>query len=218
MIQLDRGLLKRIALLWLACWVAALLVDPHRWVIAWRGLTESILWLAVLSVAAFTRQVAAFLDGLPRRHRRFLAAVLAAVLFGQLAGREPERTFPLVSWRMFSSKRALRNLTFLDYVGDTADGQQITLNPPRLFPSVNHTVMMGLANLAEESFDDQTPADRERLASALRAIGRMHNRLNPATPVRSVSLVRCTLDAGAPAADRHEQRRRILTVPVTGER
>jgi len=39
----------------------------------------------------------------------------------ELAGREPERTFPLVSWRMFSSKRALRNLTFLDYVGDTAN-------------------------------------------------------------------------------------------------
>ncbi len=218
MIQLDRGLLKRIALLWLACWVAALLVDPHRWVSSWPGLIESILWLAVLSIAAFTRQVRAFLEGLPRLHRRFLAAVLGAVLFGQLAGREPERTFPLVSWRMFSSKRALRNLTFLDYVGDTADGQPITLNPPRLFPSVNHTVMMGLANLAEESVDDQTPADRERLSSALRAIGRMHNRLNPATPVRSVSLVRCTLDAGAPAADRHEQRQRILTVPVTGER
>jgi hypothetical protein len=217
-IQLDQGLLKRIALLWLACCGAALLVDPQRWVISRPGLIESILWLAVLSVAAFTRQVPSFLYCLPGRHRRFLAAVLAAVLFGQLAGREPERTFPLVSWRMFSSKRALRNLTFFDYVGETANGQQITLNLPRLFPSVNHTVMMGLANLAEETVDDQTSAGSQRLSSALRAVGRMHNRLNQTMPVRSVSLVRCTLDASAPAADRHEQRQRILTVPVTGER
>src|SRR5438445_817178 len=110
MIRVDRGLLKRIALLWLACCVAALLVDPDRWVISGRGLTESVLWLVVLSLPAFTRQVPALLEGLPRRHRRFLAAILAAVLFGQLGGREPERTFPLVSWRMFSSKRALQNL------------------------------------------------------------------------------------------------------------
>jgi hypothetical protein len=217
-LQPDRGLLKRIALLWFGCCVAALLVDPDRWVISGRGLTESVLWLVVLSVAAFTRQAPAFLADLPRRHRRFLAAILAAVLFGQLAGRQPERTFPLVSWRMFGSRRALQNLTFFDYIGETDDGQPITLNPPRLFPSVNHTVMMGLANLAEEIDDEQAAGERQRLSSALRAIGRMHNRLNPTVPVRSVSLVRCTLDATAPAADRHERRQRLLTVPVTGER
>jgi hypothetical protein len=217
-IQPDRGLLKRITLLWFACYVAALLVDRHGWVISWRGVTESVLWLVILSVAAFTRPVPAFLQGLPRRHRRFLAAVLAAVLFGQFAGREPERTFPLVSWRMFSSRRALQNLTFFDYVGDTDDGQQITLNPPRLFPSVNHTIMMGLANLAEKVADEPTPGDSQRLSSALRAIGRMHNRLNPTVLVRSVSLVRCTLDARAPAGHRDGQRQRVWTVPVTEER
>jgi hypothetical protein len=139
-----------------------------------------------------------------------LAAVLAAVLFGQLAGWEPERTFPLVSWRMFSGKPALQTLIFFDYVGDTRDGKQLTLNPPRLFPSINHTVMMGLTNLAEETGPESTV----RLSSALRAIGRMHNRLNPTVPVGSVSLERCTLDARAPAAQRQVQRQRVLTVPI----
>jgi len=219
-IQLDRGLGKRITLLWLACYVAALLFDPHRWVISWRGLTESIFWLAILSLPAFTRQVPAFLADLPRGHRRLLAVTLAAVLFGQLAGREPERTFPLVSWRMFSARRALQILTFFEYVGDTDDGKPITLNPPRLFPSINHTVMMGLANLADEvgpqsTVDEQATGDPQRLSSALRAIGRMHNRLNPTVPIRRVSLVRCTLDARAPAADRHVQRQRVWSVPIT---
>ncbi|HET6284798.1 MAG TPA: hypothetical protein VFH73_27830 [Polyangia bacterium] len=222
MIQLDRGLLARITLLWFACCAAALLVDPHAWLISWRGLTEGILWLVILSLPACTRQVPEWIAGFPHRHRRFLAAVLAAVLFGQLAGWEPERTFPLVSWRMFSSKRVLQTLTFFDYVGDTSDGKHITLNPPRLFPSINHTVMMGLANLAEETgpqstVDEQATGDAQRLRSALRAIGRMHNRLNPTAPVGSVSLVRCTLDARAPAADRHVQRQRVWTVPVAGE-
>jgi len=224
-IQLDRGLLKRIILLWLAGCVAALLFDPPSspWAPSGRRLTESLLWLVILSLPAFTRQVPLWIAGLSRRHRRFLAAVLAALLFGQLAGREPARTFPLVSWRMFSTKRELQALTFFDYVGDTPDGQQLTLNPPRLFPSINHTSMMGLAKLAEETgpqamADEQVPGDAQRLSGALRAIGRMHNRLNPTAPVRSVSLVRCTLDARAPATDRHVQRQTVWTVPLTGER
>lgn len=214
MIQLDRGLCKRITLLWSACYLAALLFDPHRWVSSGRGLAESLLWLVILLLPAFTRHVPGWLAGLPRRHRRFLAAVLAAVLFGQLAGRESERTFPLVSWRMFGTGRVLQTLTFFEYVGDAHDGTQLTLNPTRLFPSVNHTVMMGLENLAKET----GPEARQRLSSALRAIGRMHNRLDPAAPVRTVSLVRCTLDARAPAAPRHVQRQLLWTVPVTEER
>ena len=214
MIQFDRGLCKRTTLLWFACYVVALAVDPHRWVISWRGAIESILWLSILSLPAFTRKISGWVAGLPRRHRRFLAAVVAAILFGQLAGWDPQRTFPLVSWRMFSTERALQTLTFFDYVGDTADGKQLTLNPPRLFPSINHTVMMGLANLAEETDPQSTAA----LRSALRAIGRMHNRLNPTAPVASVSLDRCTLDARALANQRQVQRKRVLTVPVTAER
>jgi hypothetical protein len=198
----------------MACYVAALVVDPRRWVISWPGLAESILWLVILSLPALSRQVPEWIGGLPRRHRRFLAAVVAAVLFGQLAGWEPQRTFPLVSWRMFSTERALQTLTFFDYVGDTRDGKQLTLNPPRLFPSINHTVMMGLGNLADET----GAQSREGLSSALRAIGRMHNRLNPTAPVASVSLDRCTLDARAPAAQRQVQRQRVLTVAVTEQR
>jgi hypothetical protein len=220
-IQLDRGLLKRITLLWFGCCVAAVLFDPpsSSWATCWRRLTESILWLVILSLPAFTRQVPGWIAGLPRRHRRFLAAVLAALLFGQLAGRKAERTFPLVSWRMFSTSRELQTLTFFDYIGDTPDGRQVTLSPPRLFPSVNHSVMMGLANLAEETgpqstVDEQATGDPQRLSSALRAIGRMHNRLTPAVPVQSVSLVRCTLDARAPSAHRQVQRQRVWTVPV----
>jgi hypothetical protein len=224
-IQLDRGLLKRITLLWSACCLAAVLFDPpsSSWATSWRRLTEGLVWLVILSLPAFTRQVPAWIAGFRRRDRRLLAAVLAALLFGQLAGGASERTFPLVSWRMFSTRRELQSLTFFDYVGDTADGQQITLNPPRLFPSINHTVMMGLGKLAEETgpqstAGEQATGDSRRLSSALRAIGRLHNRLNPAAPVHSVSLVRCTLDARAPAAQRQAQRERVWTVPVLEER
>ena len=207
----DRGLLKRTTLLWLVCCAATLLVDRQAWLASWRGLTESILWLCILSLPAWSPHVSRFIAGLPRRHGWLLAAAFAMLLFGQLAGSEPGRFFPLCAWRMFGRPRSLQALTFFDYVGETAAGEPITLNPARLFPSINHTVMMALDDLAAAD-------DRQRLASALRAIGRMHNRLSPAAPVRSVSLVRCTVDARAPADRRQVQRERVFTAEVTSER
>jgi hypothetical protein len=213
-------LLVRTTLLWLGVYVAALLFHRDRWVASPHGAVESLCWLAALLLLVSVPAVRAFVSGLPRGHRLFSAVAVAALIFGQLAG-PPERTFPVVAWRMFGSAALpIQPFTFFEFAGDTHDGRSVPVNPARLFPSLkNYRMTTGLNKLIGRTLDERAPADSRRaherqLREVLAAIGRSYSARHPHARLRSLAVVECLYDPAVIPPDARISRRRALTVDV----
>ena len=214
-------LLQKVTLLWFGCFVAATLLDGTRWVLSPGGLVEGVGWLVVLSALANVPALRAFLGVVPRPHRRLIAATVAAMLFGQLMGWRSERTFPLVSWRMFGWPAELKLFSFFEVLGITEAGAEIRVNPARLFPSLkNYRMAAGLSQLAERvaaapASAERSAADERTLSAVLRAVGLAHNRRGPHPRIRAIALARCQFDPRAGPSGRRVGTARLRTVALS---
>ena len=146
---------------------------------------------------------------------------IAALLFGQFTGIRPQRTFPLVPWRMFGSvDRTLQPFTFFELVGDAKDGRSLAVNPVKLFPSLkNFRMTVGLNGIIERGLDEgaareQRQADEQRLREMLAAIGRVYNELHPDESLRSLGVIRCQFDPALSHPEAQISRQRALTVDL----
>jgi hypothetical protein len=217
-------LLRQTTLLWAAIYGAAAALDRPHWALSPRGLAEAVCWLLVLSLLVAVPVVARFVTSLAAGHRRLLAGVVAALLFGQLmVGETP---FPLVSWRMFSGEiHRLEPFRYFVYVGETDAGGHVPLSPPRLFSSLDaYRMTNGLADLVERTVSPEprptSARDRKLLDDVLAAVGRAHTAAHPDARVTRVRVEECRFDpklAGARATG-PEGCRRIWTADVPGPR
>jgi hypothetical protein len=217
----DWSQLMRITLLWLAVYVAAVLFDRNLWVVSPYGRVESLCWLVILSSLVSVPAIRAFIGGLPRAHRIFCAAAIGALLFGQFSGITPERTFPVVPWRMFgSADRTVQPFTFFELVGDTKDGRLLPVNAVRLFPSLkNFRMTVSLNRVIEQGLDEgaaraQRATNEQRLREMLAAIGRVYNEHHPDDVLRSLGVLRCYFDPALPHPETRITRERAFTVDL----
>ena len=221
--SIDWDLSKRVLFFWLALFLLAAVVDGNRWVLTWPGFIESWAWLVLLSLFAWRRQVGSFLRGLSRPHLFFVLGVMGALLFGQFMGAEPERSYPIVMWRMFSGDvRRLQPFTYFSYVGESsADGKPRELEPVKLFPplrnqllttAMNFLIHDALAEAPGARGDGESPTKRQQLDLALAAIGQAHNREHPDQRIARIGLDRCQF---SPEKGTVVARVRVRTVEVT---
>ncbi len=216
-------LLRQTALLWTTVYCAAAAVDHLRWVLTWRGLAEAGGWLLVLSLLAALPAVDEFVSGLRRAHRWFLASVVATLLFGQFMGGQPERSFPVVMWRMFSGDvRRLAPFTFFAYTGETEAGGRIPLSPPRLFPPLDsYRMTHGLAELVERSLAAKArgePEEGRLLDDVLAGVGQTQTATHTGERIRRVGVERCRFDPEIAPAGAISGCERIWTADVPPER
>jgi len=211
----DWGLLTRITLLWFGVWVAALLFDHDLWALSRRGLKESLCWLLFLSALVSVPAVRTFVGGLDIRYRTLYGAAIAALMFGQFTGVSSNRTFPLVSWRMFGGEeRTIQPFTFFELVGDASDGRRLPVNANRLFDMPKQPLTVGLSKVLDRALDegaepDQRRVDELRLRELLAAIGRVYNERHPHEPLRSLTVVWYRIDPTVKAEARISRRRAI---------
>jgi len=217
----DGSLLVQTTLLWLGVNIAALLFDRGRWVATRNGAVESLCLLATLLLLVSVPAVRAFVKGLPRVHGLFTATTVAVLLFGQLIGMSPLRTFPIIPWRMFGSDTVtIQPFTFFEFAGHTHDGRSVTVTPDRLFPSLkNQRMAIGLHKLIDRTLNERSPADsrradERRLREVLAAIGRSYSARNPETPLRSLVVWVCVYDPAVSPAEARISRRHALTVDL----
>jgi hypothetical protein len=220
--SIDWALSKRILIFWVGLFLLAIAIDRNRWVLTWPGFIESWSWLVLLTLFAWSPPVRSFLRALPRAHSIFVAAVVGALLFGQFMGAEPERSYPIVMWRMFSGDvRRLQPFTYLNYVGESSvDGKPHELDPVRLFPPLTNerlTIAIGfltrdaLAEPPDARGGHDSPTKRQQLDLALAAIGRAYNREHPEQPIARIGLDRCQF---SPEKRAVVARERVRTVEV----
>jgi hypothetical protein len=155
-------------------------------------------WL--LNAAIFTAlvlhpSVRAFLTRMPAPH----LAVFAAIFFAFAAGHHFESHrrqtfFPFVQWDMFSRVESDERITYYEYEGITAGGSRVRLNATPLFPPMRHSRLTAALLYRVRNADRNPRADRTALVALLAAIGREHNRVGAADPIRAIEVVGTTTD------------------------
>jgi len=147
---------------------------------------EFLLYLAILLGVAMLPAVRRFVSSLPKQHRWGYGLLLTVLLTGQMAG-EDRGLFPLVRWDMYSRPLDPQRIVIPRYVGVTAKGQRVLLNPSTLFPSVGsgtlrlHNRMELLAKAVINPARGPHAAEIEaRLQSMLHALATKHNHSAPA--------------------------------------
>jgi len=163
-----------------------------------RSAVEAFWYLALLIGLWRVRPVQAYLQAIPRPHRRILVALILLLFLGQLVN-NPRLTFPFTSWAMYGQREDPETLVFYRYEGLDEAQRVVPLNPFRLLaPMSRAEVASKFKNLAFAALshpdERRRAAAQQRLSALLGAVGRMHNDRHPAQPLSAVVLVRCTLD------------------------
>lgn len=182
-------------------------------------LVEAACYLALLAGLRTVRPIRTYLQEIPRLHRMILTALFLLLLVGQVVNK-PRLTFPFTSWAMYGRPEDPDTLVFYRYEGLDEAQRVVALNPFHLLAPISRAeVASKFKDLASAALSRQDEAARtasqRRLSDLLAAIGRIYNDRHPARPIRSVALVRCTLNRrGGGRSD--IQRERVWRVDLTG--
>ena len=137
--------------------------------------------------------IRAYVASTPRPHRCLFAAFFIALLIGQ-AVNAPRLTFPFTSWAMYGRPEHPGTLVFYRVRGFDESGQPVDVEPEKLFSSV------GKSSVASKLKELARKPSSAGLEAFLRAVGAAHNRRHSERPIRSLTLVQCSLsisDRGA---------------------
>lgn len=179
-----------------------------------------VFWYLTLLVGLWmVRPVQAYVQAIPRPHRRILLALVLLLLLGQLVN-NPRLTFPFTSWAMYGQPEHPETLVFYRYEGLDEAQRVISLNPFRLLAPISRAeVASKFKDLARHALshpdEDRRAASQRRLSALLGAVGQMHNDQHPDRRIHAVVLVRCTLDL-RDGGRSDIQRERVWRVDLAG--
>jgi len=117
---------------------ASWLINRFNWHATDEPLIESIVFAILLAIFVSIKPVHDFLSRIPTAHKWigigfiFVMAVAQFTSIGRAA-------FPFLPWRMYSDSTLNDQATIYQYFGADARGQKVSINPPRLFPTLGHT-------------------------------------------------------------------------------
>jgi hypothetical protein len=197
--SLDRQMIPRLLLVWLAAVTVALLVRngvalPRLGKPFAAMLVESVVYLLYFGTLLSVRPVRAYLRAIPSPHRMVLAGFFFLLTTGQLTLMS-RRTFPFPAWTMYGRPESPSTLEYYRYHGVDRSGRTMEIDPAKLFTFVNvaeiDSRVKFFARPASSSRDLEAREEaRAKVRDWLMAIGTAYNLRNPETPLRSLEFLR----------------------------
>jgi len=112
------------------------------------------------------RPIRTFLASLPKQHIIMLAGFVFLMALGQLLGtpNNSRATFPFVSWNMYSYTPKLDAVEFYEYIGSTQEGDEVALQPARIFPPLvnarlHHLLLALIKGVQADPAAEPNPSD-----------------------------------------------------------
>jgi len=181
----DRRLFINITLLFAVAIGLGIVINRIRWQPLNEPLLEGI-GLYLMTVIIFSNHsVRNYFHRLPKPHCRIIVIFFALMIFAHLANIY-RTTYPFHAWRMFSQKVKPPKVIIFKYIGITDRGEEIELNPSRLFSSVTqggivtaydykmlallHPDVKEEAYLKKEMLDDQAAGFSKNIIIAIRKV------------------------------------------------
>ncbi len=100
-------------------------------------LIQLIILAALLGWLLWTRPIRSWICSCERKDLLFGAAILGALVLGHALDFS-RATFPLVNWSMYTEVNAEDDFQVVNVICHSDDGQQKSLNPIELYPSLCH--------------------------------------------------------------------------------
>jgi hypothetical protein len=155
---------------------------------------QSLLYLGMAWWLGRRPEIARLLDALPRRARAGVLAGLAALVAGQLAGRNVEQ-FPFVRWEMYGDRLA-SDPSWVEFTAVDGAGRERPLEVVRAFPALNRRITSGLRGLANRIAAEPDEAARRRLEATydatVRSLAARWTAKYPEDALRAVRVWRVT--------------------------
>lgn len=197
--------------------LAACVLPPLflRGPLAW----EIPCYAAFLGLLAASRSLRQLLAQLGTAHRMFLLAFLAVILAAHLY-RQETKTYPAVSWSMFT-RVVEGDPDYFEYAGVLADGTQVELQPEDdLFGQVfgqNLIVRLGriARTIATPEAQQRQPELVRRYDRLVQALGYKHNQTVPQRIVLEVRVYRCSVSVRDDRSRASIERVLFRTVPLS---
>jgi len=201
--------LIRVTAFWLAATFVGLLISSRVTYCDFRfsdlHLGKCLLYYALIVGIALLPGIANYWRQAPAAERRFIAVITFCLLVGQTAG-ENRKLFPFVEWDMYTQVIPDEPAMVVEYVGVTASGQRILLNPSQIVPALGRgslRINNGMKNLvrgalSSEGTEEQQNDFRWRMHESLSALKRLHNRKSPSTPITDIEVYLSHVDPRTP--------------------
>jgi hypothetical protein len=207
----NRRTIRGLLLAWVGAFVVAHLlrqgVTPPRLSLGYLAtVAESVALLLIIGALLAFEPVRAWLRGVPRPHLTIIASFFFVAVVGQLTRTSP-RTFPFPAWTMYGRPDTPTHLQFYRYHGVDRAGQQVEVDPAKLFTFVNVAEIASRVRQFARPVDSTREPAREEARGKIRdwllAIGRAYNREHPDAPLTSLEFVRYDWEfrRGTPASE-----------------
>ena len=183
--------------LWLIALGLSLLVHKPPWQEMSRTFVEALIYLIFFILLSFS-PLSQYFAKIPGPHKLILTTFFILLLVGQFIN-HPKLTFPFTSWAMYGRPEHPETLVFYRYQGVDDKQNKIDISPEDLLPPIGKSAVASkFKNLVSGAFSNEDKAkqkeNEERLKELLLAIGEIYNRSYPEHPIRSVELIKCSLN------------------------
>ncbi len=131
-----------------------------------------------------------------------LIGLIALIVAGHFA-RSSNVTFPFVTWDMYTEVATPSTLNRVELEGVTEDGESISINPSRLFPSLGFGTLRIhnlLHSICTRAMSEKTALSESEHA-LLVAIAVSYERQNPGIELKSISMLWVELPFRQPAKE-----------------
>jgi hypothetical protein len=140
------------------------------------------------------------LRALPAPHQRFVYCLTGLLIVGQLWS-QPQRTFPFVSWAMYSFQ-AVEPPKYYEFIGIDEGGGEIFIPANAVFLTQHRTLVWRMttawSNMQAAEDEEQRESYAERYRASLSAMVRRFNEQEPDAHVKRVRVIERTMPRPAP--------------------
>jgi len=132
---------------------------------------------AVAPVAEFAKKLLPVYQWTTLIYQWTILTILVLMLASQIID-ENRSTFPFTSWKMYGSTSLPDEIVYHEFKGRTIDGEEVRLNPARLYSSAKRPIYWGLKSRGEAIAKSSEAADSAVYNQILRSIGTQYERLH----------------------------------------
>jgi hypothetical protein len=161
---------------------------------------EGLLYACGLLGLSTQPALSQMLRALPVPYQGFVYCLTALIVVGQL-WRQPQKTFPFVSWAMYSY-RAVEPPKYYEFIGIGEGGREILIPANAVFLTQHRTLVwrMMAAWSKSQSAEDEERREfyAERYRASLSAMVRRFNEQEPDAHVKRVRVIEHTMPRPAP--------------------